>query len=97
EVYSNNISGHGGLTKEGMGTLVMTGANTYAGPTLVNQGRLAINGSVTSDVSVQNGGIVGGSGTVGSLTARRGGTVAPGNSIGTLNVAGNVSFEPGSR
>ncbi|HGE8299602.1 TPA: S8 family serine peptidase, partial [Serratia marcescens] len=80
EVYSNNISGHGGLTKEGMGTLVMTGANTYAGPTLVNQGRLAVNGSVTSAVSVQSGG-----------------TVAPGNSIGTLNVAGNVSFEPGSR
>ncbi|RTG20327.1 S8 family peptidase, partial [Serratia marcescens] len=97
DFWSNDISGHGGLTKEGMGTLVMTGANTYAGPTLVNQGRLAINGSVTSDVSVQNGGIVGGSGTVGSLTARRGGTVAPGNSIGTLNVAGNVSFEPGSR
>nr|WP_060461167.1 autotransporter serine protease [Serratia marcescens] len=97
EVYSNNISGHGGLTKEGMGTLVMTGANTYAGPTLVNQGRLAVNGSVTSAVSVQSGGIVGGSGTLGSLTARQGGTVAPGNSIGTLNVAGNVSFEPGSR
>lgn len=97
EVYSNNISGHGGLTKEGMGTLVMTGANTYSGPTLVNQGRLAVNGSVTSAVSVQSGGIVGGSGTVGSLTARQGGTVAPGNSIGTLNVAGNVSFEPGSR
>ncbi|MDL4454925.1 autotransporter outer membrane beta-barrel domain-containing protein [Klebsiella michiganensis] len=95
--WTNDIGGHGGLTKEGMGTLVMTGANTYSGPTLVNQGRLAINGSVTSDVSVQSGGIVGGSGTVGSLTARRGGTVAPGNSIGTLNVAGNVSFEQGSR
>ncbi|MEL7886156.1 autotransporter outer membrane beta-barrel domain-containing protein [Serratia marcescens] len=97
DFWSNDISGHGGLTKQGIGTLVLTGNNTYAGPTLVNQGRLAINGSVTSDVSVQNGGIVGGSGTVGSLTARRGGTVAPGNSIGTLNVAGNVSFEPGSR
>ena len=97
DFWSNDISGHGGLTKQGIGTLVLTGNNTYAGPTLVNQGRLAINGSVTSDVSVQNGGIVGGSGTVGSLTARQGGTVAPGNSIGTLNVAGNVSFEPGSR
>ncbi|BEN13378.1 outer membrane autotransporter barrel domain-containing protein [Serratia marcescens] len=97
DFWNNDISGHGGLTKEGMGTLVMTGANTYAGPTLVNQGRLAVNGSVTSAVSVQNGGIVGGSGTVGSLAARQGGTVAPGNSIGTLNVAGNVSFEPGSR
>ncbi|AEF47924.1 outer membrane autotransporter barrel domain protein [Serratia sp. AS12] len=97
EVYSNNISGHGGLTKEGAGALVLTGANTYAGPTLVNHGVLAINGSVTSAVTVQNAGILGGSGSVGSLTARRGGTVAPGNSIGTLNVANNVSFEPGSR
>ncbi|QDL35674.1 autotransporter serine protease [Serratia liquefaciens] len=97
DVWRNDIAGHGGLTKEGGGTLVLTGANTYAGPTRVNQGRLAIKGSVTSDVSVQSGGIVGGSGTVGSLTARKGGTVAPGNSIGTLNVAGNVSFEPGSR
>ncbi|EZQ66196.1 autotransporter serine protease, partial [Serratia marcescens] len=97
DFWSNDISGHGGLTKQGIGTLVLTGNNTYAGPTLVNQGRLAVNGSVTSAVSVQSGGIVGGSGTVGSLTARDGGTVAPGNSIGTLNVAGNVSFEPGSR
>ncbi|BEN37449.1 outer membrane autotransporter barrel domain-containing protein [Serratia marcescens] len=97
DFWSNDISGHGGLTKQGIGTLVLTGNNTYAGPTLVNQGRLAVNGSITSAVSVQNGGIVGGSGTVGSLAARNGGTVAPGNSIGTLNVAGNVSFEPGSR
>ncbi|CAI2499661.1 autotransporter outer membrane beta-barrel domain-containing protein [Serratia plymuthica] len=97
EVYSNNISGHGGLTKEGEGALVLTGANTYAGPTRVNEGLLAINGSVTSAVTVQNAGILGGSGSVGSLTARRGGTVAPGNSIGTLNVANNVSFELGSR
>jgi subtilase-type serine protease len=97
DVWSNNISGHGGLTKQGIGTLVLTGNNSYAGPTLINQGLLAINGSVTSDVTVQNAGVLGGSGTLGSLTARSGGTVAPGNSIGTLNVAGNVSFEPGSR
>ncbi|UNK28350.1 autotransporter outer membrane beta-barrel domain-containing protein [Serratia plymuthica] len=97
DVWSNAISGHGGLTKQGVGTLVLTGANTYAGPTRVNEGLLAINGSVTSAVTVQNAGILGGSGSVGSLTARRGGTVAPGNSIGTLNVANNVSFEPGSR
>ncbi|MFN2996667.1 S8 family serine peptidase, partial [Serratia plymuthica] len=97
DVWSNAISGHGGLTKQGIGTLVLTGANTYAGPTLINEGLLAINGSVTSAVTVQNAGILGGSGSVGALTARRGGTVAPGNSIGTLNVANNVSFEPGSR
>ena len=97
EVYSNDISGHGGLTKEGQGALVLTGNNTYSGPTWVNTGLLAVNGSVTSDVTVQSAGVLGGSGTLGSLTARSGGTVAPGNSIGTLNVTRDVSFEPGSR
>ena len=97
DVWSNDISGHGGLTKLGIGTLVLTGNNSYAGPTLVNQGLLAVNGSVTSDVTVQSAGVLGGSGTLGSLTARSGGTVAPGNSIGTLNVTRDVSFEPGSR
>lgn len=96
DTWRNDISGHGGLTKQGIGTLVLTGANTYAGPTLVNQGRLAINGSLLSAVTVNDSGILGGNGRIGALTAKSGGTVAPGNSIGTLQVAGDVIFEPGS-
>nr|WP_218173937.1 autotransporter serine protease [Pseudomonas yamanorum] len=96
DVWSNDISGHGGLTKQGIGALVLTGTNTYSGPTLVNQGLLAVNGSITSDVTVGSSGVVGGSGRIGSLTANSGGTVAPGNSIGTLNVAGDVNFAAGS-
>ncbi|PAU58565.1 autotransporter serine protease [Pseudomonas sp. PICF141] len=96
DVWRNDISGHGGLTKQGIGTLVLTGANTYAGPTLVNQGRLAINGSLLSAVTVNDSGILGGTGSIAALTAKSGGTVAPGNSIGTLQVAGDVTFEPGS-
>ncbi|RYM47243.1 S8 family serine peptidase, partial [Serratia proteamaculans] len=61
EVYSNDIYGHGGLTKEGQGALLLTGNNTYSGPTWVNTGLLAVNGSVTSDVTVQNAGVLGGS------------------------------------
>ncbi|WP_095053926.1 autotransporter serine protease [Pseudomonas sp. Irchel s3b2] len=96
DVWRNDIFGHGGLTKQGIGTLVLTGANTYAGPTLVNQGRLAINGSLLSAVTVNDSGILGGNGSIAALTAKSGGTVAPGNSIGTLQVAGDVTFEPGS-
>jgi subtilase-type serine protease len=96
DVWRNDISGHGGLTKQGIGTLVLTGANTYAGPTLVNQGRLAINGSLASTVTVNDSGILGGNGRIGGLSAKSGGTVAPGNSIGTLQVAGDVTFERGS-
>jgi subtilase-type serine protease len=96
DVWRNDIAGHGGLTKQGIGTLVLTGANTYAGPTLVNQGRLAINGSLLSAVTVNDSGILGGNGRIGALTAKSGGTVAPGNSIGTLQVAGDVTFERGS-
>ncbi len=96
DVWRNDISGHGGLTKQGIGTLVLTGANTYTGPTLVNQGRLAINGSLASTVTVNDSGILGGNGRIGALTAKSGGTVAPGNSIGTLHVVGDVTFEPGS-
>ena len=73
DVWSNDIAGHGGLTKLGIGTLVLTGANTYSGPTLVNEGRLAVNGSLASAVTVNNTGILGGNGRVASLAANRGG------------------------
>ncbi len=96
DTWSNDISGHGGLTKTGIGTLVLTGANTYSGPTLVNEGRLAVNGSLASAVTVNDTGMLGGNGRVASLTANRGGTVAPGNSVGTLQVAGDLNLAPGA-
>lgn len=96
DLWSNDISGHGGLTKQGIGTLVLSGNNTYAGPTLVNQGRLAVNGSLQSTVTVNDGGVLGGNGRIGALVVNRGGVVAPGNSIGTLRVSNDVTFQPGS-
>jgi len=96
DLWSNDISGHGGLTKQGIGTLVLSGNNTYSGPTLVNQGRLAVNGSLQSTVTVNDGGVLGGNGRIGALVVTRGGVVAPGNSIGTLRVTNDVTFQPGS-
>ncbi|MBF4210213.1 autotransporter domain-containing protein [Pseudomonas donghuensis] len=96
DLWSNDIAGHGGLTKQGIGTLVLTGNSTYSGPTLINQGRLAVNGSLQSAVTVNDGGVLGGNGRIGALVANAGGVVAPGNSIGTLHVSSDVTFQPGS-
>jgi autotransporter-associated beta strand protein len=48
------------LTKTGAGTLTLTGANTYAGPTAVNMGTLAlVGGSQASPVTVASGASLG--------------------------------------
>ena len=41
---------------------------------------------------VNDGAMLGGTGTIGTVTIADGGTVAPGHSIGTLNVSGNLTF-----
>jgi len=80
---------------ESGGRIVLTGASTYTGPTTVEAGAmLVVNGSIVSPVTV--GGMLGGTGTVGTTTIGNGGVLAPGNSIGTINVAGNLSFAPGA-
>jgi autotransporter-associated beta strand protein len=92
------ISGTGSFTKAGDGTLDLTGTNTYTGQTMVEDGRLAVNGSIVTSAltTVHNGGTLGGNGTVGNLVVASGGKVAPGNSIGQLNVAGDVTLQNGS-
>ncbi|OTA19931.1 autotransporter [Xenorhabdus beddingii] len=98
--WSNDISGHGGLTKIGNGILDLAGKNsTYKGPTWVEQGRLQVTGSIDSDVTVHDGAILGGSGTVGSIMANTGASIAPGDlsSKGTLSVDRDVTFQNGSR
>jgi outer membrane autotransporter protein len=61
----------------------------------INGGTASIDGT-SGTASVQDGGVLSGTGTLGSLDMRADGHVAPGHSIGTLNVIGNASFEKGS-
>ena len=83
-----NLAGNTNLTAD---------SSTFLGQTLVNGGRLSVNGSLaSSSVTVNSKGTLGGNGTVGNLLANAGGTVAPGNSVGTLNVNGNVTQQAGS-
>ena len=94
--FGGNISGNGSLVKEGGGTLNLTGNSSYTGPTSVNGGTLAVNGSIASPVTVNSGGTLGGNGSVGTTTVGSGGTIAPGNSIGQLTVNGDLAFAAGA-
>jgi autotransporter-associated beta strand protein len=84
-----------GLTKTGTGTLLLSGAHTYTGPTLVNAGTLLLAGSLTSPVTVGPGATFSGTGSVVALTVGNGGTVSPGASPGTLTVNGAATFAAG--
>ncbi|MEO6183927.1 MAG: autotransporter-associated beta strand repeat-containing protein [Verrucomicrobiota bacterium] len=89
-----------GLVKAGAGKVVLTGNNTYGGPTTVLAGNLAINnttGSGTSSgaVTVSPGSTLSGIGTIaGTVTVN--GTVSPANSVGTLSTGGET-WEGGGR
>ncbi len=87
----------GSLTKTGTGTLTLSGTNTYTGTTDVSGGTLIVNGSIASSslTRVNNGGSLGGIGTVGNTQINSGGIFAPGSgTVGSsMTVVGNLALQ----
>ena len=97
-IFDSVDGGRVSVVKTGAGHQVFSGTSGYTGNTTVDGGMLSVNGSIVSSplVTVNAGGTLGGTGTVGEVSIKAGGTLAPGNSIGTLTVQGNLTFAAGS-
>jgi MYXO-CTERM domain-containing protein len=90
------LNGTQNLQKTGVGTLSITGTGNLSGNTTVTAGTLQVNGSIaSSDVTVQDGALLTGGGTIGDMVLQSGGTVNPGNSPGTI-YATNVVWNGGA-
>jgi outer membrane autotransporter protein len=90
----NLTPGLGTFRKIGVGTLTLTGnSSSFTGTANVVGGKLVVGvggaGQLGGTLLVENGGALGGTGSVGATTIFAGGTHAPGNSIGTQTVNGN--------
>lgn len=93
---AGTITGSGTLTLSGGGTASFTSA-LLADMTLEDATAVLAEDSVTTAAfTVGEGGVLGGTASIGGLIVNAGGTVAPGYSPGILTVTGPVTFNAGS-
>ncbi|MDO4584520.1 MAG: autotransporter-associated beta strand repeat-containing protein [Planctomycetia bacterium] len=97
---SGALSGNGGVTKTGAGTLVLSGENTYTGKTTVEMGTLELNGSVAGAVELAGDVILTGNGRLQSLNLGTGGEnaqvlISVGENAESLAVAGTAELWDG--
>lgn len=93
---SGDVSGNAqGLTKQGLGTLRMSGNNSFSGTTTVAEGTLIVNGTNASATTVNSGATLGGSGTISGATTISG-IHSPGNSPGLQSFESGLTYTAGA-
>jgi autotransporter-associated beta strand protein len=87
--FANSFTGNGdGITKNGTGTLILLGANSYTGATTINAGTLQIgNGGATGSLSTSSAITVNG-----TLTFNRSGDIVQGSNFSTAAITGTGSL-----
>jgi autotransporter-associated beta strand protein len=88
--FAGLISGPGQVFQNGTGTTILTGNSTYSGATTVNAGVLQVDGSITSRVTVNQGGRLTGTGTTGGMVVGTGAIIAPGDPRPNGTPSGNL-------
>lgn len=90
------ISNANSLTKNGAGTLTLSGISSFTGQTIVTGGSLNVTGMIASSpVTLQTGAMLTGTGTVGAVMAQSGSTISPGSAtgaVGTLRINGSLTL-----
>jgi autotransporter-associated beta strand protein len=86
----------GGLTKNGAGTLTLSGNSTYTGATTVNAGTLIVDGAITSSSAVVNGGLLNVNGISGGVTVNSGGSLGGSGTVGAVTLANGSFLKPGN-
>lgn len=91
EIYDE--TGSNNLIISGTGTQILSGANTFGGTTSVDAAALILNGSVAHNLTVNNGGVLSGDGTVfGSVNVNDTSSVAL--DVETLQIEQNFTQGP---